>query len=97
MGTGLAAVTRTTGLFVSRNAHYSIPSIAKPIEGHTIVNTASMAGLNSGLGFSPYSASKSGVVNISEGLARQLKPLGIGVNASRGRRVCREGISSRRY
>ena len=32
------------------------------------------------------------MVNISEGLARQLKPFGIGVNASRGRRVCREGI-----
>jgi NAD(P)-dependent dehydrogenase (short-subunit alcohol dehydrogenase family) len=48
-------------------------------EGGHIVNTASMAGMNSGLGFSPYSASKFAVVNMSEGLATQLKPLGIGV------------------
>ena len=38
-----------------------------------------MAGMNSGLGFSAYSASKFAVVNISEGLAVRLKPLGIGV------------------
>ena len=48
-------------------------------EGGHIVNTASMAGLNSGLGFSAYSASKFAVVNMSEGLAKQLAPLGIGV------------------
>jgi NAD(P)-dependent dehydrogenase (short-subunit alcohol dehydrogenase family) len=35
--------------------------------------------MNSGLGFSPYSASKFAVVNMSEGLAKQLAPLGIGV------------------
>jgi NAD(P)-dependent dehydrogenase (short-subunit alcohol dehydrogenase family) len=38
-----------------------------------------MAGLNSGMGFSPYSASKFAVVNMSEGLRAQLAPLGIGV------------------
>ena len=48
-------------------------------EGGHIVNTASMAGLNSGLGLSPYSASKFAVVNISEGLSKQVAPLGIGV------------------
>ena len=48
-------------------------------EGGHIVNTASMAGLNSGLGFNPYSASKFAVVNISEGLAKQIEHLGIGV------------------
>jgi NAD(P)-dependent dehydrogenase (short-subunit alcohol dehydrogenase family) len=57
-----------------------LPHIRAHGEGGHIVNTASMAGLNSGLGFSPYSASKSAVVNISEGLARELKPLGIGVS-----------------
>jgi NAD(P)-dependent dehydrogenase (short-subunit alcohol dehydrogenase family) len=39
-----------------------------------------MAGLLSGQGFSPYSASKFAVVNMSEGLATQLQPLGIGVS-----------------
>lgn len=34
----------------------------------------------SGLGFSPYHASKFAVVTMSEGLALQLKPLGIGVS-----------------
>lgn len=48
-------------------------------EGH-IVNTASMAGMINGMGFSPYSASKFAVVSMSEGLAAQVKPLGIGVS-----------------
>ena len=48
-------------------------------QGGHFVNTASMAGLNSGLGLSPYSASKFAVVNMSEGLAKQVAPLGIGV------------------
>ena len=39
-----------------------------------------MAGMVSGHGFSPYSASKFAVVTMSEGLATQLKPLGIGVS-----------------
>ena len=38
-----------------------------------------MAGFNAGLGFSPYVASKFAVVGISEGLADQLRPHGIGV------------------
>jgi NAD(P)-dependent dehydrogenase (short-subunit alcohol dehydrogenase family) len=53
-----------------------LPHIRAHGEGGHIVNTASMAGMNSGLGFSPYSASKFAVVNISEGLAARLKPLG---------------------
>jgi NAD(P)-dependent dehydrogenase (short-subunit alcohol dehydrogenase family) len=56
-----------------------LPHIRAHGEGGHIVNTASWAGLNSGLGFSPYSATKFAVVNMSEGLAMQLKPLGIGV------------------
>jgi NAD(P)-dependent dehydrogenase (short-subunit alcohol dehydrogenase family) len=56
-----------------------LPHIRAHGEGGHIVNTASMAGMNSGLGFSPYSASKFAVVNISEGLAMRLQPLGIGV------------------
>ncbi|MCP3414450.1 SDR family NAD(P)-dependent oxidoreductase [Bradyrhizobium brasilense] len=49
-------------------------------EGGHIVNTASMAGMNAGLGLSPYSATKFAVVSLSEGLAMQLRPLGIGVS-----------------
>ncbi len=56
-----------------------LPHIRAHGEGGHIVNTASMAGMNSGMGFSPYSASKFAVVNMSEGLAMQVKPLGIGV------------------
>ena len=56
-----------------------LPHIRAHGEGGHIVNTASMAGMNSGLGFSPYSASKFAVVNMSEGLAMQVAPLGLGV------------------
>lgn len=56
-----------------------LPHIREHGQGGHIVNTASMAGMNSGLGFSPYSASKFAVVNMSEGLALQLSPLNIGV------------------
>ena len=57
-----------------------LPHIRAHGEGGHIVNTASMAGMNAGLGFSPYVASKFAVVGMSEGLATQLKPLGIGVS-----------------
>jgi NAD(P)-dependent dehydrogenase (short-subunit alcohol dehydrogenase family) len=56
-----------------------LPHIRAHGEGGHIVNTASMAGMNSGMGFSAYSASKFAVVNMSEGLAARTKPLGIGV------------------
>ena len=56
-----------------------LPHIRAHGEGGHIVNTASMAGMNGGLGFSPYVASKFAVVGMSEGLATQLRPLGIGV------------------
>ena len=39
-----------------------------------------MAGMQGGLGFSPYGASKFAVVSMSEGLSLQLKPHGIGVS-----------------
>ena len=56
-----------------------LPHIRAHGEGGHFINTASMAGMNSGLGFSPYSATKFAVVNMSEGLAIQVAPLGIGV------------------
>ena len=57
-----------------------LPHIRAHGEGGHIVNTASMAGMINGMGFSPYSASKFAVVSMSEGLAAQVKPLGIGVS-----------------
>ena len=57
-----------------------LPHIRAHGEGGHIVNTASMAGMVSGLGFGPYSASKFAVVAMSEGLAMHLRPLGIGVS-----------------
>lgn len=57
-----------------------LPHIRAHGEGGHFVNTASMAGMVSGHGFSPYHASKFAVVTMSEGLATQLKPLGIGVS-----------------
>jgi NAD(P)-dependent dehydrogenase (short-subunit alcohol dehydrogenase family) len=56
-----------------------LPHIRAHGEGGHIVNTASMAGMVSGLGLSPYATSKFAVVGMSEGLATELQPLGIGV------------------
>jgi NAD(P)-dependent dehydrogenase (short-subunit alcohol dehydrogenase family) len=64
---------------VLHGIHAFLPHIRAHGEGGHIVNTASMAGLQSGLGFSPYATSKFAVVAMSEGLAMQLKSLGIGV------------------
>jgi NAD(P)-dependent dehydrogenase (short-subunit alcohol dehydrogenase family) len=57
-----------------------LPHIRAHGEGGHIVNTASMAGMVSGYGLNPYTTSKFAVVGMSEGLAVQLKPLGIGVS-----------------
>jgi NAD(P)-dependent dehydrogenase (short-subunit alcohol dehydrogenase family) len=57
-----------------------LPHIRAHGEGGHFVNTASMAGMHGGLGFSPYGASKFAVVSMSEGLADQLAPHGIGVS-----------------
>jgi NAD(P)-dependent dehydrogenase (short-subunit alcohol dehydrogenase family) len=56
-----------------------LPHMRAHGEGGHIVNTASMAGFQSRLGFSPYATSKYAVVAISEGLAQDLQPHGIGV------------------
>jgi NAD(P)-dependent dehydrogenase (short-subunit alcohol dehydrogenase family) len=56
-----------------------LPHMRAHKEGGHIVNTASMAGFQSRLGFSPYATSKYAVVAISEGLAQELQPHGIGV------------------
>jgi NAD(P)-dependent dehydrogenase (short-subunit alcohol dehydrogenase family) len=56
-----------------------LPHMRAHGEGGHFVNTASMAGLQAGIGFSPYVTSKYAVVAMSEGLAIQARPLGIGV------------------
>ena len=58
-----------------------LPHIRAHGEGGHIVNTASMAGMiNLQQGFAPYPATKYAVVGVSEGLAMEVKPLGIGVS-----------------
>jgi NAD(P)-dependent dehydrogenase (short-subunit alcohol dehydrogenase family) len=57
-----------------------LPHMRAHGEGGHIVNTASMAGMMSDMGLSPYTATKFAVVAMSEGLRPQLQPLGIGVS-----------------
>lgn len=57
-----------------------VPLIHSHGEGGHIVNTASLAGLLSGPGAEPYSATKFAVVAMSEGWAQQLQPMGIGLS-----------------
>ena len=67
-----------------------LPHMLKHREGGHIVNTASMAGMINGMGFSPYAATKFAVVSMSEGLAMQLQPHGIGVSV-----LCPEYVRTR--
>ena len=57
-----------------------LPHIRAHGEGGHFVNTASIAGMMSTMGFSPYTASKFAVVGASEGLAQQLADDNIGVS-----------------
>jgi NAD(P)-dependent dehydrogenase (short-subunit alcohol dehydrogenase family) len=57
-----------------------LPLIQSHGEGGHIVNTASIAGLISGAGAEPYSATKYAVLAMSEGWAQQLTPMGIGLS-----------------
>jgi NAD(P)-dependent dehydrogenase (short-subunit alcohol dehydrogenase family) len=63
--------------------------IAAGQEGH-IVNTASMAGLIASQGLGVYNTSKYAVVGLSETLAKDLKPYGIGVSV-----LCPMGVATR--
>jgi NAD(P)-dependent dehydrogenase (short-subunit alcohol dehydrogenase family) len=67
-----------------------LPHMLAHREGGHIVNTASMAGMINGMGFSPYAATKFAVVAMSEGLAMQLQPHGIGVSV-----LCPEFVRTR--
>jgi len=63
--------------------------IAAGRRGH-IVNTASMAGLIASQGLGVYNTSKYAVVGLSETLAKDLKPYGIGVSV-----LCPMGVQTR--
>ena len=63
--------------------------IAQEEPGH-IVNTASMAGLIASQGLGVYNTSKYAVVGLSETLAKDLRPYGLGVSV-----LCPMGVSTR--
>jgi NAD(P)-dependent dehydrogenase (short-subunit alcohol dehydrogenase family) len=63
--------------------------IARGAGGH-VVNTASMAGLIASQGLGVYNTSKYAVVGLSETLAKDLRPHGIGVTV-----VCPMGVATR--
>lgn len=56
--------------------HYALPYLRKQKSGH-IINISSIAGLAGTTGWSMYSASKAAVIGLTEGLAQDLKELGI--------------------
>ena len=56
-------------------------AVMREAGGGSILCTASVAGLRSGAGPSPYSASKAGVVSLAQTAANQLVGTGVRVNA----------------
>ncbi len=67
-----------------------VPHIKSHGEGGHIVNTASMAGIVSMIGFGAYTATKYAVVGLSEGLSVELAPHNIGVSV-----LCPGWVSTR--
>jgi NAD(P)-dependent dehydrogenase (short-subunit alcohol dehydrogenase family) len=82
LGVNLWGVIHGVEAFVPR-------MIAQRESGH-IVNTASMAGLVATRGLGVYNTSKYAVVGLSETLAKDLKPYGIGVSV-----LCPMGVATR--
>jgi NAD(P)-dependent dehydrogenase (short-subunit alcohol dehydrogenase family) len=67
-----------------------LPRMIAGGEGGHIVNTASMAGLIASQGLGVYNTTKYAVVGLSETLAKDLRPHGIGVTV-----VCPMGVATR--
>jgi NAD(P)-dependent dehydrogenase (short-subunit alcohol dehydrogenase family) len=67
-----------------------VPRMIARGESAHIVNTASMAGLIASKGLGVYNTSKYAVVGLSETLAKDLKPYGIGVSV-----LCPMGVETR--
>jgi NAD(P)-dependent dehydrogenase (short-subunit alcohol dehydrogenase family) len=69
----------TVGVFLAVQA--AARAMVDQGEGGSIICTASVAGIRSGAGGMPYSASKAGVISIAQTAANQLAGTGIRVNA----------------
>jgi NAD(P)-dependent dehydrogenase (short-subunit alcohol dehydrogenase family) len=82
LGVNLWGVIHGLGAFLPR-------MIAQGAGGH-VVNTASMAGLVASAGLGVYNTSKYAVVGLSETLAKDLRPHGIGVTV-----LCPMGVATR--
>lgn len=67
-----------------------LPRMIEGGQGGHIVNTASMAGLIASQGLGVYNTSKYAVVGLSETLAKDLRPYGIGVSV-----LCPLGVTTR--
>ena len=67
-----------------------VPRMIAGKEGGHIVNTASMAGLIASQGLGVYNTTKYAVVGLSETLAKDLRPYGIGVSV-----LCPMGVATR--
>jgi NAD(P)-dependent dehydrogenase (short-subunit alcohol dehydrogenase family) len=66
-----------------------LPRMIAQREGGHVVNTASMAGLIASQGLGVYNTSKYAVVGLSETLAKDLRPYGIGVSV-----LCPMGVAT---
>jgi NAD(P)-dependent dehydrogenase (short-subunit alcohol dehydrogenase family) len=66
-----------------------LPRMIAQREGGHVLNTASMAGLVASQGLGVYNASKYAVVGLSETLAKDLRPYGIGVSV-----LCPMGVAT---
>lgn len=67
-----------------------VPRMIAGKQGGHVVNTASMAGLIASQGLGVYNTTKYAVVGLSETLAKDLRPYGIGVSV-----LCPMGVSTR--
>jgi NAD(P)-dependent dehydrogenase (short-subunit alcohol dehydrogenase family) len=73
-----------TSVFLA--AKYAAPAMQKtssekPTPGGSIIGTASVAGIRSNAGSTPYSASKAAVVSLAQTISYQLAGTGVRVNA----------------
>ncbi|KAG6059074.1 hypothetical protein E4U17_006986 [Claviceps sp. LM77 group G4] len=85
-GADFMEVMRTNTLSVFLAAKYAAPAMmktspSKPQSCGSIIGTASVAGLRSNAGSTPYSASKSAVVSLAQTMAYQLAGTNVRVNA----------------